>query len=518
MSSETFEQVLAAAQADGSFTAAWKKFVKTQFYVPVNRASDDNPRNFTLHLSASPDGAHRTLLISEVRARVEQEHRGGLAALSGAEVVRLLHAEAGILVALSDRAFAIARDRVSWLKKGLEAAQAKAHAAPAVTVAPAVAPAPTPTPTLTSVPRRAPGPLDVAALEPRLVTLPRLGLEFYVPGAWTETRTSTGVRLLDQASGTQLEATGFHREDLSLAQFVAMRLDLMRQQMRYLKQDGESYPIDGDMWRDRVKGKATEFVGTFPGDEGPSRYLLACVRIEGTLVSITIRAGADAFTDHRAVYKWLLGRVDIGAVAADEAVGATGLLARRWQIAAGVTLCAVLAGGYWFMQQRAVNAEAKLAQAPLHVKDLNTARFAVPDGSFSVELPGQPQQVVIPKVVRDSMGKVVMHQFKLARSGRVYMVQAIDYGKKPADIKAALDGMQASVTGRDGVLVSSTPITVAGGAGREVRAELPGGMLRAARFALVGSKVCMVMIAVQDKPSTLPYIDDVLQSFVVNES
>ncbi len=509
MSSETFEQVLAAAQADGSFTAAWKKFVKTKFYVPITGASDGNARDFTLHLSASPDGAHRTLLISEVRSRVEQEHRGGLAALSGAEVVKLLHAEAGILVALSESAFAIARDRVSWLKKGLETAQAKAPAVPAVPVAAA------PVPVAPPAPRRAAGPLDVAALEPRLVTLPRLGLEFYVPGAWTETRTSTGLRYLDEASGTQLEATGFHRDDLSLAQFVAMRLDLMRQQMRYLKPDGEPYPIDGDMWRDRVKGKAAEFVGTFPGDAHPSRYLLACVRIDGTLVSITIRASADAFDDNRAVYKWLLSRVDIGAAAADDAVASSALLSRRWQLAAGVALCAVVAGGYWFMQQRAAVAETQLAQAPLHVKDLNTARFTVPDGSFSVELPGQPQPVVIPKVVRDSMGKVVMHQFKLSRSGRVYMVQAIDYGKKPADIKAALDSMQASVTGRDGVLVSAIPITVAGGAGREVRAELPGGMLRAARFALVGSKVCMVMIAVQDKPSTLPYIDDVLQSFAV---
>ncbi len=518
MSSETFEQVLAAAQVDGSFTAAWKKFVKTKFYVPITGASDGNARDFTLHLSASPDGAHRTLLISEVRSRVEQEHRGSLAALSGAEVVKLLHAEAGILVALSDRAFAIARDRVSWLKKGLEAAQAKAPAAPAVPEAVAPLATPTPTPAAVPVARRAPGPLDVAALEPRLVTLPRLGLEFYVPGAWTETRTSTGLRYLDEASGTQLEATGFHRDDLSLAQFVAMRLDLMRQQMRYLKQDGETYPIDGDMWRDRVKGKATEFVGTFPGDAHPSRYLLACVRIDGTLVSITIRASVDAFEDHRAVYKWLLSRVDIGAAAADEAVATSALQSRRWQIIAGAVLCAVLAGGYWFTRQRAVLAETELAQAPLHVKDLNMARFTVPDGSFSVELPGQPQPVVIPKVVRESMGKVVMHQFKLVRSGRTYMVQAIDYGKKPADLKAALDSMQASVTGRDGVLVSATPITVAGGAGREVRAELPGGMLRAARFALVGSKVCMVMVAVQDKPSMLPHIDDFLQSFAVTES
>ncbi|MDQ1815893.1 hypothetical protein RBA41_21590 [Massilia sp. CCM 9210] len=45
-----------------------------------------------------------------------------------AEPVRMLHAEAGILAALSDRTVDIAGDRVEWLRKGIEASLAKAAA------------------------------------------------------------------------------------------------------------------------------------------------------------------------------------------------------------------------------------------------------------------------------------------------------------------------------------------------------------------------------------------------------
>ena len=520
MTSETFEQVLAAAQANGSFTPAWKKFVKTKFYVPVHRSPDDNPRNVTLRLSQPAGSAPPTLMISEVRARVEAHQAGALASLSGADVVRMLQAEAGILVALSESAFAIARERVEWLKKGLEAGQARA-AAEAHKSGSVPAPNLTPKPAPPVAPLRATGgTVDVAALKPRQVAIAKLGLEFFVPAAWAESRIGAGMRYQDPVSGTVVEASGFHRANVSLAQFQAMRLELVRHELRYLAQDGESYPIQGDAWRDRIKGMATEFTGTVPGDAVQSRFLLACIRVDGIQVAVTIRAPAQAFEDNRALYRWMLGRVDISEAPAEPSSGALAGLLRpgcRTLSAAAVALLALAAGGYVLVQKNGRDADHKaaLAAAPAFEKDPDSAIFTVPDGSFSVELPGAPQEVVIPKVVRDSMGKVTMRQFKLARGGRVYMVQSIDYGRPPADPELALIGMQSSVVGRDGEMVSAAPVNLNGARGREVRADLPGGMVRAARFALIGSKVCMVMIAVKDKPESLAHVNAFLESFAV---
>ncbi|MES2017916.1 MAG: DUF805 domain-containing protein [Pseudomonadota bacterium] len=314
--SDTFEQVLAAAQAEGSLTAAWKKFVNTKFFVQVVRAADNDPKKATLHLARGPQSGAPVVHISEVRERLEQPHGATLATLSGADVVRMLHAEAAILVALSDSAFTIAKDRVDWLKKGIEAAQARA-AAKAQQGAPAPAPAavaltkPAPAPEAAPVRRVQGGVLDVAALKPRAVTLSQLGLEFFVPGSWHEIRSNRAIKFTDAASGSVVEASGLQRADLSLAQWQDMRMALVRHEMRYLVQDGEPYAIDGEGWRDRVKGMATEFTGTFPGDEHVSRYLLACIRIDGTAVMIGIRAPADAFEQNRNLYKWLLSRVDL---------------------------------------------------------------------------------------------------------------------------------------------------------------------------------------------------------------
>lgn len=515
MTSETFEQVLSVAQAHGSFTPAWKKFVKTKFYVPVHRSPDDNPRNFTLRLSQAAGSAPPTLMISEVRARVEAHQAGALASLSGADVVRMLQAEAGILVALSESAFAIARERVEWLKRGLEAGQARAaaeaHTGPVS--GPNLAPKPAPPVHATG------GTVDVAALKPRQVAIPKLGLEFFVPGAWTESGIGTGMRYQDPVSGTKVEASGFHRAGVSLEQFQTMRIELVRHELRYLAQDGESYPIHGDAWRDRIEGAATEFTGTVPGDAVQSRFLLACIRVDGTLVAVTIRAPAQAFEDNRALYRWMLGRVDISEAAAEPSSGALASLlrpGRRTLSAAALTLVALAAGGYALVQKNGRDADHRAAlAAPAFEKDPDSAIFTVPDGSFSVELPGAPQEVVIPKVVRDSMGKVTMRQFKLARAGRVYMVQSIDYGRPPADPERALIALQSSVVGRDGEMVSAAPVKLNGARGREVRADLPGGMVRAARFALVGSKVCMVMIAVKDKPESLAHVNAFLESFAV---
>lgn len=321
MASETFEQVLTAAQAAGSINTAWKKFVKTTFFVPV--AKPDGGGVKLLARDSKGDGS-RAIVISEVRERAEDGQGSLLVALSGADVVRLLQADAAILVALSDRTFDIAHDRVAWLRKSIEASLAKAAQAREAAPAPVPAAAPVPSPAPVALDKPAPprrpsnAPLDVAALKPRNVVIDKVGLEFFVPAEWRQSAMSNGLRFHDDSSGTRLEVSGYLRPDVSLGKWIDTRLALVRHDMPYLTQAGEATEIHGDDWRDRVKGKAIELTGTFPGDECESRYLLACVRTDDVVVAIAIRAPADVFEQQRSLFKWFLSRVDIRRMSAPE--------------------------------------------------------------------------------------------------------------------------------------------------------------------------------------------------------
>lgn len=706
MASETFEQVLTAAQADGSFTPAWKKFVNTKFFVATVRAADDNPRNYSLHVGTA-DG-QPTVTISELRERLAAHDGNALVAMSGADVVRRLHADGAILVALSDRAFSIARDRVDWLRKGIEAAQARAaekarqasadkapQAGAFPTLEPVLAspPAPPPAPapvkvaapplSLEKAPPPAPektaptpvqrnqvGVLDVAALKPRSVTIPKIGLEFFVPGDWTESATTTGLRFADPQRQSTMEASGFHRPNLSMAQWMEMRMALVRHEMRFLTQDGESYRIEGEGWRSRVQGMAAEFTGTFPGDDVESRYLVACIWVDGTLASIAIRAPAAVFERNRALYKWLLGRVDMNAAAAtvyrapgsslaadigqwDEAetppmfgfslegrMGRMRALAYSFPVMLPFVLIAILAavvaplgmvfglialgaaalvtmwfslrlmvlrlhdvnmsgkwilgflafivlGGilknfimvgvvsliFWlgsaiiycfipgtdgdndygsppgpnstlvnigaglfillqvfsivgsitsekygksmpFKGSRSVGSDAGSAASPASA---GGTLFTAPDDSFSVMLPGVPEEQVMPPEMLAQLGEVDMHQYHLVAQDNVYVVQAIDYhDRMPADRFDTMDGMQQAVLGKDGTLVYAKPISLKGTNGREVRVALAGGAIRAARFAIIGTKFCMVTITAPAGAQAEPAIDAFLNSFRLN--
>jgi len=691
MTSETFEQVLTAAQADGSFNPAWKKFVNTKFFVPIVHA-DNDPKKFSIHTAPSQVDGTQAVLISEVRERLGQ-HGTGVAALTGADVVRLLHAEAGILIALSDRAFSIARERVEWLKKGVEAAQARAAAktqqapvtvaAPFPTLtpasipdAPARAPAPAPAPAVPlSLEKIAPAPaaaapgrrsqggvLDVAALKPRSAGMPEFGLEFFVPADWREARSAKVLRFADEVKGTKVEVSGVHRENVSVHQWLGMRQSVVQHEMRYLTQDGEAYALDGEGWRDRVKGMAVEYAGTVPGEDVESRYLLACIRIDGTMVSFGIRAPAKVFEEQRSLYKWLISRVDLiaapvqagggyrdpntGAAAGLDNFDATqspamfglslegrigrlralayslpavvpfaaltglsalvfpfsvflgasmaivGSLLMAWFslrlmvlrlhdinrsgkwillfvvfiVLAGITrkpiLFAVLSVVFWLgtllvyyilpgtdgdneygpppsenttliqagaalfclFQLVMIGAQVKMLASPQGYQslDFTSSRipgpdeagvpFSPPDNSFVVDLPDEPDEVVLPEM--QQMSQVEIHQFQLQQGKREYVVQAIDYGEAPDDRYAAMNGLQKAVVAEDGVLAEAKPFMFNNGViGREVRVNLKGGMVRVARFALVGSKLCVVIIAAPRGEAADAHINAVFKTF-----
>ncbi|NHZ81154.1 DUF805 domain-containing protein [Massilia sp. CCM 8695] len=316
--------------------------MNTQFFVPVRSTSGSAASSAELHLTDAGGDGKRSILVAEVRERVEPPHGSVLTALPGLELVRMLQPGAGIRIALSDRVFEIAGDRVEWLRKGIEAslakAAAKAHAAasaPAPASTPAPAPAPASVPVRATEPVRAPvildkapparasvgrppvAALDIAALQPRSVVMPTIGLALFVPAAWRESSTPGGLRFQDKQGGTVLELTGSLRPNVSLTQWMSNRVGMVQQQMPYLTQDGAAYDLHGEGWGERIEGKAAEFSGTFAGDKAASRFLLACLRIEGTVVAITIHAPDASFEQNRAVYQWLLGRVNIKPVAAE---------------------------------------------------------------------------------------------------------------------------------------------------------------------------------------------------------
>ncbi|SHG50020.1 Uncharacterized membrane protein YhaH, DUF805 family [Massilia sp. CF038] len=173
-------------------------------------------------------------------------------------------------------------------------------------------PAPVPAPV-----RHAHAVLDVAALKARPVSLADLGLDLFVPGDWQESRSGNSVMFTGPGAAFHVEISGFHRPGMSLDQWRDLRLSLVRQEMRFLALDGATYALDGDDWRGRIEGNATEFCGTFPGEVMASRYLVACVRVEGTLATVAIKAPEAEFEQMRPVFKWLLSRISFKASAPD---------------------------------------------------------------------------------------------------------------------------------------------------------------------------------------------------------
>ena len=115
------------------------------------------------------------------------------------------------------------------------------------------------------------------------------------------------------------------------------------------------------------------------------------------------------------------------------------------------------------------------------------------------------------------MGELRMHQYKLVTGARIYTMQATDYGERmPEDLAAAMDGMQASIIGADGTLVSANPVGLGAITGREVRVRLANGAVRAARFAFIGSKFCMVAVVAANGQRSVAEIDAYLNSFRLN--
>jgi hypothetical protein len=363
MSAETFEQIVVASQTSGDYNPTWKRFAKTRFFVPLARAGAELQGQPGQHfkLARHPQSGKSIVTIAEDRQLLEE--RGENAAhLHGAEILKLLSPEIGILVALTDRSFGIPAGLVGRLKQSLEAAAAaKAQAAqapapapngglpridagladlrqpagprivqreaPRAEVAPAVAPS-SPALTLESVavtaaakktvPKSSGGYLDVAALRPRPVAIEHLGLNFFIPGAWKETKSGKSLEFSDAEGQLRLEAGGTVRAGRTVDQWLAMRMQTLAHDMPYLKQVGEAYPVEGEDWGDRVVARVVELRGTPPGASEQRSVLLCCLRTESVLASIAISADVDVFEQSRPLFKWLLPRANLIAREEDQ--------------------------------------------------------------------------------------------------------------------------------------------------------------------------------------------------------
>lgn len=176
-------------------------------------------------------------------------------------------------------------------------------------------------------------PLDVQALDPVNVVHAALGLDFYVPRAWQETRKGNTIQFIDPKTKAKIEVSGMLRENISLEKWMEMRLPTVTKEMPFLKQCNDAYEVINPEWRGRVQAMVTEYQGVFHHDNEETHYLIGCYRTDTTLVAVTVRVNSNAFEDKRALYKWLFTQLDIR----DAVIAAPGNVPRN---AAGVPIYA----------------------------------------------------------------------------------------------------------------------------------------------------------------------------------
>ncbi len=431
MLSESFEHILKAAQVTGSMTLAWKKFIKTKFFVAILRSPDDDPKNFLLCISRHPVDGKPVVIISEVRDRLDQHLGDGVVAIFGADIVRRLGDQGGILVELSDGPLNVSRKRVEWLRSGIKITEARVQTRKVLQAAAPVAPLPvlsvqagllvsSAAPPPRPPPPAAPAPVRRSLEALAALHLPkpaRTGLEFFEPSR-------------------------LHGEP---------------------------------------GAKAAPAAPAAPADSPLARLKTVASSMPAVLAVIAVAVGLAMY---------LL--IDDGA-GADEAAPAVAAPAPQ----APATPVAV----------------APPAAPALEASTL----FTPADNSFTVSVPGRPEELELTPDQVEQMGELRMHQYKLVTGARIYTMQATDYGARvPEDIAGAMDGMQASIVGRDGTLVSANPVALRGATGREVRVQLANGAVRAARFAFVGSKFCMVAVVAANGQRSAAEIDAYLNSFQLN--
>ncbi len=152
--------------------------------------------------------------------------------------------------------------------------------------------------------------------------------------------------------------------------------------------------------------------------------------------------------------------------------------------------------------------------APLPARPITT--FVPADNSFRVDVPGLAEEEEMSPDQVSRAGNARTHVYRLLVDGWTYRMEAIDDLSTAAqDRSAEMDARQEEIVGKDGTLIRAAPVKLRGAAGREVRVRLQGGGERAARFAYLGSKFCLVMVTAPSSDGSAQ-IDVFLNSFQLN--
>jgi uncharacterized membrane protein YhaH (DUF805 family) len=358
--SESFEQIVEAAQSSGDFKPLWSRFVKTQFYVSIVRHAVASQTGFDLCLNHHPDKTDKSVHVAQQKDKLQVAESLEVINLSGADIVKRVPTGAAISLVLNGRTLEVTAARVDWLRKSLQASlEAQRKRAGAEIGQKSEASANAPIMPTAAVPTNKESPLqehdlryqpivteiksvasaisnpdgksglaletqsrsqaavpaasipDMAELKPREVLLEALGLEMHVPARWREIKNKKSLKLTDPVTQAIVEVSGLLRENTSLEAWMVQRLPHVKQEMPHLTQVGDSYSVSGTSWRGKIQAMATEYRGRFSGDEEDSLYLICCYRTANSVIAICIRAKAQAFEEQRGVYRWLLEKVDI---------------------------------------------------------------------------------------------------------------------------------------------------------------------------------------------------------------
>ncbi len=167
--------------------------------------------------------------------------------------------------------------------------------------------------------------------------------------------------------------------------------------------------------------------------------------------------------------------------------------------------------------QRAGVAAADGAVADTAAVNSASRRFMPPDNSFSIMLPGTPEEMPMPAAARAHLGEVRLHHYHLVSGGRIYVVQAINFMSAPPDAYALMDKLQAAAVGRDGTLATTRPMGFNGYTGREVVVNLPDGGIKVARFVVFGSRVANVMVVAPAGADQRAAVDATLNTFELRD-
>ena len=313
------EHAIAEAQSSGNFKNFWQLFLQSRFEVALEKERTSHADALQFLLRETPKKPYRSVQIAEDILTLDQYHRGAYCeSLTGSEIIQLMPEEHGLAVLLNSRMMSISPERAEALRKSQRAVRQVTQATPVPDkVSPLAAPVSVPQQVLdkplaveaSSLPTPLVG--DISSLKPRQVSVPELGLDMFIPGAWQSNLLSRRIKISDPEFGTQIDARGRTNNGISLSQWRAMKLAELKQDYPQLQECSDITTLQQGEWSGLIQASAQELQGRLGDDEFVSKLMLCCYHLDDMLVAIVIRAPEPVFEAQRPIYKWMSTRLTI---------------------------------------------------------------------------------------------------------------------------------------------------------------------------------------------------------------